>query len=537
MADREKEHGVVYTPETIVSLILDRCEFREDGATRRRLIDPSCGEGAFLIPAAKRIIEHSSGKGLAPTEIRRLLEANLAGAELDPLSIKTCREKLDALAQSAGVTNVEWDLRQGDSLDRASGWFREVEAQFDVVVGNPPYVRIQHLGAERRERIRSQWRTCGKGSTDLFIAFFELGFYLMKDEATLGFITPRSYFNSDAGRDLRDLMIDTGAVRELIDFGATQIFEDVTTYTAITICKKPGVTRTTDETKVSIEHRSAPDRVEEVEESPLQDLRASRGRWVVARPSERQFVQECENRGPSLGEVTAIRVGLATLADRIYVLRIAEDQHQPSDEQLSALYDLNGKIQLIERDLLKPITKVSRLKGSDTDQGLRIVFPYAGPEPARLTALEESSFKEQYPHGYAYLEKHRSILDTRGHETKQWFEYGSSQGIRTCFGSKLLVPPMTLDGRLVLWTEPSFTFFSGYGIYFDGNLEALLARLSEEDFRRYIRLLGRSYRGGYFSITKRVMEKFSLTVGEWKELGIESLEADQLSLDLEGQAA
>ena len=63
-----------------------------------------------------------------------------------------------------------------------------IQDLFTFVVGNPPYIRIQHLGKERRGKIQREWSLCQYGSTDIFIAFFELGYNLLNDRGKLGYI-------------------------------------------------------------------------------------------------------------------------------------------------------------------------------------------------------------------------------------------------------------------------------------------------------------------------------------------------------------
>ena len=72
----KKTHGVVYTPRWIVDLILNESGF--DGE-RGNIIDPACGDGAFLCVAAERIIA-ASGKG--GDALRRELESRIVGADV-----------------------------------------------------------------------------------------------------------------------------------------------------------------------------------------------------------------------------------------------------------------------------------------------------------------------------------------------------------------------------------------------------------------------------------------------------------------------
>ena len=64
-------------------------------------------------------------------------------------------------------------------------WKEDIE-KFDIVVGNPPYVRIQHLEESRRNKIyKSNWKMVS-GCSDLFIIFFEIGLHLLQRQGRAG---------------------------------------------------------------------------------------------------------------------------------------------------------------------------------------------------------------------------------------------------------------------------------------------------------------------------------------------------------------
>ena len=129
MITRQKQNGIVYTPRWLVNLILDAVGF--DGS-KGRLLDPSCGDGAFLEAAAERIVA-KCGK------------AELVGIEINPKAAQQCRKRLSN-------HGVPFEILCQDAL------YAKNLGSFDFVVGNPPYVRIQHLGKNRRERIQRSFR-------------------------------------------------------------------------------------------------------------------------------------------------------------------------------------------------------------------------------------------------------------------------------------------------------------------------------------------------------------------------------------------
>jgi len=72
-----------------------------------------------------------------------------------------------------------------------------------IVVGNPPYVKFQDLTDVNRIYLQKHWTTVEGGTFNLYFAFFELGYKLLKVNGKLGYITPNNYFTSLSGEALR----------------------------------------------------------------------------------------------------------------------------------------------------------------------------------------------------------------------------------------------------------------------------------------------------------------------------------------------
>ena len=216
MIGKNKEYGVVYTPKWIVDLILNNTMRKYKMGLK--VCDPSCGDGAFLVRLAERMCDK-----LPARNCRSALE-NITGFDIDKGALEECRRRLDETLKAKGKRmKIKWNLRCMDAADRAS--LAPYEGCFDYVIGNPPYVRIQHLGKGRRERLQNDWVLARHGSTDLYIAFFEIGMFLLSCGGQLGYITPNTYAKTAAGRSLRQFILQQHAVSCLIDFGAHQVFK------------------------------------------------------------------------------------------------------------------------------------------------------------------------------------------------------------------------------------------------------------------------------------------------------------------------
>lgn len=181
-----------------------------------------------------------------------ILTNNLFGVDVNSESIEIAKLSLWIKTARRGkvLDSLSGNLRVGDSLiedsnfaylDHAFTWetaFPSVfaESGFDVVLGNPPYVRMEHLKAlkpylEKRYEVVSD-------RADLYCYFFERGLRLLKPGGRLGFISSNTFFKTGSGKPLRGYLLREATIEGVVDFGDLQIFEGVTTYPAILTMKR-----------------------------------------------------------------------------------------------------------------------------------------------------------------------------------------------------------------------------------------------------------------------------------------------------------
>ncbi|WP_319503274.1 Eco57I restriction-modification methylase domain-containing protein [uncultured Draconibacterium sp.] len=221
------------------------------------ILDPACGSGAFLNQALEFLInEHRKidelrgqllGGAIIFSDITTdILEKNIYGVDLNEESVEIAKLSLWLRTAQKGrkLNTLSNNIKCGNSLiddpknagEKAFNWQKEFPAVFtnggfDVVIGNPPYVQLQSMGAMSETLAMCGFETFHKGA-DLYCLFTERGYKLLKNGGMQSFIMPNKWMIVAYGKPLRKFLAETG-LRQILNFGDIQFFEEATTYVCI----------------------------------------------------------------------------------------------------------------------------------------------------------------------------------------------------------------------------------------------------------------------------------------------------------------
>ena len=138
-------HGVVLTKPHVVSLILDLAGYTVDrDLTSLSLLEPACGLGAFLVPAVERLLAVADRLKLDVVD----LQSPITAYDIDEDHVARSRETVATLLQKHGVHERRARAAVSRWIVRSDFLLKSQAGRFDVVVGNPPYVRIEQLAPE-----------------------------------------------------------------------------------------------------------------------------------------------------------------------------------------------------------------------------------------------------------------------------------------------------------------------------------------------------------------------------------------------------
>ncbi len=114
-------------------------------------------------------------------------------------------------------------------------WMFGIADGFDVVIGNPPYVRQEKI-KELKPTLKDQY-DCYTGTADLYVYFYERGFQMLRGDGVLTYISSNKYFRSAYGKKLRDFLARQATLSQLIDFGDAPVFTSIAYPSIITASK------------------------------------------------------------------------------------------------------------------------------------------------------------------------------------------------------------------------------------------------------------------------------------------------------------
>ena len=243
------------------------------------VLDPACGSGAFLNQAFDFLLEEhrwvnkqrdilrnalhdSNGAAERDDELqasltsqeriyRNILKNNLYGVDLNRESVEIT--KLSLWLKTANkqdeLTNLDDNIKCGNSLiddpeiagDKAFNWNEEFTeiingGGFDVVIGNPPYVRQEKI-KWMKPYLKENYEVY-KGRSDLYTYFYEKGINLIKNNGFLSFISSSKFLEAKYGKKTIKFLINNSKIDKVIDFKDSEIFSGITAYPVILVLEK-----------------------------------------------------------------------------------------------------------------------------------------------------------------------------------------------------------------------------------------------------------------------------------------------------------
>ena len=548
-----KEQGIYYTPSYIVYYIVKNTvgeyvnTHTPDEIRKVRILDPACGSGSFLIKAYKELEEYwTKQEGLENARLDvegehqfysrkvEILKNNVFGIDLDPKAVEIAQLNLllQISERKQRLPLLQGNIKIGNSLiddksvsDKAFKWedeFPEImkEGGFDIVIGNPPYVRIQNLDSKEIKHFNDTFKSAFK-NYDIYLLFVEKSLKLLRKNGNLGFIIPSKFINADYGMGLRNLIAETKTMHKFVDFKDIQIFDDATNYTCLLFLRNSE----NEEFEYLYPKLKENFTLQEVSNSeifqkyhlpnPIQNES-----WILSNNKVSSLMKKLKEKYQELGTICKnIFQGLVTGSDSVYFVKVISE----TKESARIMNLADNREFAIERRILKKLLKGKDIKKWSVEwNGYYVVYPYL-VKNGKASLIPLSEIEKDYPLTYEYFKHYEKELKGRENNrfvsVENWNQFGRLQNIEKFEQPKIITQVLASSNTFALDDKGEYYFVGGgnaggYGIVLKEEYKdrhyCILALLNSKVLEFYLKNISTPFRGGYFSYGRRFIEQLPI---------------------------
>lgn len=329
-----REYGAVFTRRWVVDLMLDTCGYDPQiDLAAKVAVEPSCGDGAFLLPMVERLSQslRLHGRGLSDAS-----EA-IRAYDLQEEHVTTARSVITQQLVEDG-----WSRREATLV--AKRWVRpqdyllvEHPRNVDFVIGNPPYIRSEELPKDIRAQYLNNCKTMTVGA-DIFVGFIEASLKSLRPGGVLSFICADRWMHNNYGKKLRRFITDNYSVEVVWELHGVNAFsEEVSAYPAITQIRRAKQSQVSVAACKPTFDANAAKRLYRwqlaTSSEPMRDINfradwlphwfQTDDIWPAASPERLAIIEHLQDHFPPLEDATTetkIGIGIATGADRTFVI-------------------------------------------------------------------------------------------------------------------------------------------------------------------------------------------------------------------------
>lgn len=499
-----EQRGAIFTRREVVDFILDLTGYTADQPLhRKRLLEPSFGDGDFLLPAIDRLLSAWKAAGDTAHPLEDLADC-IRAVELHRETYNRTLAQVVTRLTGAGIVAraaarlAECWLLHGDFLLIA------LPSSFDVVAGNPPYVRTELIPDVLMNEYRARYTTI-YDRADLYVPFIERSLRSLVKGGALGFICADRWMKNRYGGPLRAFVAEQFHLKVYVDMTDTPAFlADVIAYPAVTIItrEKPGPTR--------VAHRPAIERsafealavglmatrLQKDEETirELSGITFGAEPWILESSDQMALVRRLERSFPSLEETGCkVGIGVATGADQVYI---------------GLMDDLD-----VEPDRILPLAMTRDiLSGTVKWRGYGVINPFR--DEGGLVNLDD------YPRLKRYLEGRKKKIAARHCAQKipaNWYRTIDRITPSLATMPKLLIPDIKGEAQIVFEEGKLYPHHNLYYITAEEwDLHALQAVLLSGIARLFVSTYSTRMRGGYLRFQAQYLRR--IRVPHWKDV-------------------
>lgn len=443
---KRKKLGEHYTRTDLVQFIVNELLLNDD-LSDKKVIDPACGSGNFLIYILRETLKNKSF--LEQKKIIHNLECNnfLVGIDIQgmPCLITKLRMLMEIVHFHKNVNPYfEFPVYKLDSLLNTHNKIED--GSYDVVITNPPYLRYQLIDIKKRDQLRERYHSA-TGRFDLYTLFIEKGMKLVKEDGRVIILCSDKFMSAAYGSGVRDYMKENGTLIKALDLSSIYPFE-AAVLSAIYYFKKRKLEDDykTNWLKVYVTNK-------EIKKRKIGYV-TTKDKWrYVTEESEKILNKIMSNSNVTLDDIASrITIGIQTTADDVFCKYMTEE----------FIYQ-----EQLEKELIYPLLRGRNLNkwsyNWSSKKNTYVLYPYLNKDGNSIPiSLSE------FPYTSKYLTENKSILKKRSYfkekKNRMWFEHWTPHSFDLFEGTKILTPDLSSDNKFCLDTNDYFYNGTVYGI-------------------------------------------------------------------------
>jgi len=553
-----KAGGVYYTPKYVVDYIVENTvgKLIENKMPKEvesiRVCDPACGSGSFLIGAYQYLLiwhlkyysdnppKKKDGLitpdgNLSTAEKKRILINNIYGVDIDPQAVEVTKlnlllKALEGETQASinqqlqlfherVLPNLGQNIKCGNSLigpdfydnqlDLFSQQMKKINAfdwqvgfpdvfkqgGFDVVIGNPPYVRQELLG-DFKEYFKTHYKVY-HGTADLYTYFFEKGMQILTKGGLFGIIVANKWMRARYGEPLRQ-WLKSKPIQQIIDFGDLPVFQQATTYPCIFIAGGENESHFWATEVKSLDFVNLAEYHLDNRQTILRETLSPSG-WQLISDSESNILAKLHEKSIPLGDYVKGKIyyGIKTGLNEAFVI------------------DSDTKNRLISEDLKSAEIIKPFLAGRDIKR-------YQQPVSDKYLIFFQKGFTNEHYQGkkawvwlnetYPAIANHLAFYEEPGQKRwdkgDYWWELRACDYYEAFEKHKIMLPDIALRMQALYDCEGFFCVNTAYIIPVDDKF--LLAILNSNLIKFFYSRITSSIQGGYLRFIRQYLEKIPI---------------------------
>jgi hypothetical protein len=374
---------------------------------------------------------------------------------------------------------------------------------FDVVIGNPPYIKIQNINESEAIQLKKRYKT-STGKFDIYVLFIEKAFSIIRNNGVTAYIQPHRFLTVDYGKGTREFLTEVKGLKQFIHFGVNQVFETATTYTGVFFYSfnNNGIMYTEANNKnlnsLDFNYKS------------YENLGK---KWLFKNEDTQSVISKIQkNSTQMLNVFKGVFQGVITAGDDIFIF-----EGQIHGNKFKGFSNALNQYVEIEAELMKPLLKGENIRRyKQPHSNMYVFYPHYKNDKGKTKPFEESELISKYPKGYEYISNFKKQLTEKKIKYKTnpiyWYSLHRSREIWIFDAVKIITPQLQNYPHFALDYNLNYPDAGGYSMVLKNDIKDdvnyYLGILNSSTFWHFIKNTSTPFNNNYYYFKSAYIEPF-----------------------------